>query len=406
MRKLIPSPFQFWPITLSLLFLAACEPITAGTLPPPAITVIPSNNTNSTPSYPSPLPMATRLAATSTAVPVSVVSPTPDTVCPVLASPPLGVSRFTPVDGRGTIAFSADYSRDGLALLFPETNSTVAVHQLTASRLPGSDMGFAWSPDATRIAFLYSELGVQPQPQTYLMLADLSTGEICPLVEEQGMYSRPAWAPDGRWLAFTEYDSGQLKVLRLNDGMVLTLSSSVRINTNPDWVDETHVAYIRLTDIESVADLVVQPLDGSEPNILLEDKFDLRAFSFSPDGNWLAYFANGAKLRNLGSGSEHDLGNERTFLAWSPDSQSLLGVGGLAGIFLVRPSSSSEATQLDVLGCPGSQPWASNSRRFVVNLCKDGSKLSNLGIYDLDTGILTELPLADLAPFALAWSTR
>ena len=51
--------------------------------------------------------------------------------------------------------------------------------------------------------------------ESYLMLADLLLGEICPIVDVQTKYGRPVWSPDGDKLAFVDFGSNQLKINKI-----------------------------------------------------------------------------------------------------------------------------------------------------------------------------------------------
>ena len=63
--------------------------------------------------------------------------------------------------------------------------------------------GFAWSPDGEEIAF-----GHTPDPLINswlgadISIVDVSSGDIRPLVTEDGPQSNPTWSPDGSWIAF------------------------------------------------------------------------------------------------------------------------------------------------------------------------------------------------------------
>jgi len=208
----------------------------------------------------------------------------------------LGTTNFTPVDGKGAIAYSSDSSQDGLTLIFPDTGEIVPLHQMKMQGLTGTDMSISWSPDGTKIAFLYSESWT-PRSESYLMLADLLLGEICPIVDVQAKYGRPVWSPDGQMLALVDYGNGQLKVIKLGDGSELTVGENVFEasfdEARPMWLDSEHVVYIHMTETEFVANLVNQSLDGTTPNVILERISGLRDFSFSRDGKWLAYSVRG-----------------------------------------------------------------------------------------------------------------
>jgi Tol biopolymer transport system component len=312
------------------------------------------------------------------------------------------VSGYTPIDGAGAIAFSDD----GLALLFPDTGKTTALHPLKTLGLIGVDRAFAWSPDATRIAFLYTDARPAPCGYGYLMLADLQSGEVRPLVQTLERYSRPAWSPDGIWLAYTD-QSGDLGIVRVGDGEFMVLSEDALGAVAPAWVDGEHIAYVRGGVSSEVTDLVSQPLDGSSPSILLADTPGIREFVFSPDRQQLAYYGRTLNLVDLHAKVAKNLGGDPSErLQWSPDGQYLLGRGGLSGVYLVRPNVAL-VTQLDFFGIPGTaQSWASDSRRFAVILAADNSKHTAIGIYALDSHTLKELPIEVQPPYELAWSTR
>ena len=111
-------------------------------------------------------------------VPTAIVTSTSESACPpsVTIKPP-SMSRFDTIEGSGAIA----YSGDGLELVFPQTKSTIIVHSLTRLGLDGVDGNFVWSPSGTRIAFLYTDLRPEGCRRGYLMLAELSQGEVHPL---------------------------------------------------------------------------------------------------------------------------------------------------------------------------------------------------------------------------------
>ncbi len=332
---------------------------------------------------------------------ISVSSEVPTSACPRSTLPLPPASSYTPIDGTGAIAFSDD----GLALLFPDTGKTTALHPRKTLGLVGVDWAFAWSPDATRIAFLYTDAKLAPCGYGYLMLADLQSGEVRPLVQTLERYSRPVWSPDGTWLAYTD-QSGDLGIVHLGDGEVKVISKDALGAVAPGWVDGEHIAYVRAGSSE-ITHLVSQPLDGSSPSILLADTPGIREFVFSPDRRQLAYYGRTLNLADLHTKVAKNLGGDPSErLQWSPDGQYLLGRGGLSGVYLVG-SNMARVKQLDLFGIPGTaQSWASDSRRFAVVLGADNSKHAAIGVYALDSHALKELPIEVQPPYELAWSTR
>ena len=377
--------------TLWLVAITSCRPTTTSALPTDAAkpTVVISALVVTT------RPPTPTIAATST--PASAL-------CPSLSITPPSTSHFNPIDGAGAIA----YSGDGISLAFPATGVTVTIHTISQLSLDGADWAFAWSPDATQIAFLHTVLGPPRECLGgYLMLADLGSGEIRRLLETPGIYSRPVWSPDGERLAFSEV-TGSLQVLQVSNGTLLTLSQDAFGAEMPTWIDAEHVVYARHSE-SGGAELVSQPLDGSTPSILLTDApSGDGSFDISPDGRQLAYLGAGLRLVDLKSGNERSLGFEPSLdrLQWSPNSRYLLVHGGLAGVYLIRPDSDDAIAQLDFFGVPGvSQAWAPDGGRFAVLSGPEG-ETPHIGIYDVDAAKLSELLVEVQRPFDLAWSTR
>jgi WD40-like Beta Propeller Repeat len=376
-----------------LLFAPACGPqvgvptTTIQRTSQPEVAGTATSEDRPTPSQPSP-------SITTTATSASA--------CPSLATIEApGASRFNPIEDTGAIA----YSGDGLELVFPNTSSTVVIHPLTKLGLDGVDRNFVWSPDGTQIAFLHTDPGSEDCARGYLMLADLSLGEVRLLIKTPGLYSQPAWSPDSKWLAFTQ-EIGQLNVVNGSNGELLMLSDDAHGLVPPAWLDAKHVVYVRSTGFKDLADLVSQALDGSTPNVLLKG-VSLYGFALSPNSRQLAYYGGSLTLLDLQSGATHDLGLEPSErLQWSPNGQYLLGRGGLAGIYLIRPNASSQVTQVNFLGLPGpAQSWASDSQHFVALIGPEDA-LPLIGIYNVDTQTLRELPVTVHPPYVLAWSPR
>jgi dipeptidyl aminopeptidase/acylaminoacyl peptidase len=97
--------------------------------------------------------------------------------------------RWSPDDSQ--IAFLSQQSGwNEVWLVRPDGDG---LRQLTHLGLDVADI--AWSPDGTRLACTLNRQGA-----LHLAVLDGQTGEATPLCTNDGVFSRPQWSPDGRWL--------------------------------------------------------------------------------------------------------------------------------------------------------------------------------------------------------------
>lgn len=369
--------------------------------------------------------MRPALPSTSTPIPTALATqsaePTESVPCPLPQVKPPSESRFDPLDGAGAIA----YSNNGLWLVYPATGRTVQLHQ-------GLDTAFVWSPDGNRITFL-SRLRSEPCAFAFLMLADLRTGTIRPLLDRPGLYSRPAWSPDGRYLAYTE-SNGRLQVLRLSDNQVRVLSDDAYMSKvidlrgdtvdvlpqAPKWVDGMHIAYLKSDEFGGVLGLAEVSLDGSESAMLVTDTVcPYDGFTLAPDGSRLAYARSEESpllvidLRSdervaVEENSSKSVRSPSERLQWSPDGVYLVGRAGPVGIFLMEGDPPAyRVSQLKAFGVLGeAQSWAPDSRRFVILVEEGNNQLPSLAIYDLEQVTLSELAVELRPPYTVAWNPK
>jgi WD40 repeat protein len=379
-------------INVLMTILVACQPVgtVTSTVSSPLPPTITATHAQTTPNATEPITL-TSLAPDCQAVTFSAPEP----------------SQFKPIKASGAIA----YSGDGLTLIFPDTGALASIHSLVTLGLQGYDRGFVWSPDGEKIVFLHSVHGPPLEClYGYVLLADLAMGEVRTLTATAGIYSHPAWSPDGQRVAISD-ETGTVRVIHVESGDTVVLAANAARSLPVTWLDNEHLAYLRAGALDSVhADLVSQPMDGSNPITLVPDlPTRAGAFAISPDGKSLAYLRGALILRDLQSGMENNLGAEpalEELLQWSPNGQYLLGRGGLTGMYLITPDSTSKIRQLGPAGIPGRiQPWAPDSQRFVL-MAGDEQAPSRIGFFDLDTGAIQELGVELHPPFELAWNTR
>jgi TolB protein len=163
--------------------------------------------------------------------------------------------------------------RDGNAELYVVNRDGSNLHRLTNH--PASDMSPTWSPSGTQIAFTSDRTGTpqvwsvgadglglrkitseayadratwSPAPYNEIAFAsrtgpgfdikviDLASGQVRQLTFGEGTNESPAWAPNGRHLAFTSTRAGKVQVFVIaRDGKNVKQITNVGNNYQPDW---------------------------------------------------------------------------------------------------------------------------------------------------------------------------
>jgi TolB protein len=116
----------------------------------------------------------------------------------------------------GTLDYNANWSRDGQWIAFTsERNGSADLYRVKSDgngleRLtddPAFDDQSTFSPDGSQIVFV----STRAAGRANLWILDISTRKATPLTSGAGGDFRPAWSPDGRWIAFSSDRGGPMR---------------------------------------------------------------------------------------------------------------------------------------------------------------------------------------------------
>ncbi|TPW08046.1 MAG: serine/threonine protein kinase, partial [bacterium] len=148
------------------------------------------------------------------------------------------------------------------------------------------------SPDDRRVALRREESAEMSD----IWIADLERGVATRFTDEPGTNEEPRWSPDGTRIAYlwSNSSSPRIKVKSLVGESVTTyLDSDPLFKQLLGWTpDGQNVVYARL-DPATQWDLWILPMNGShEPRPYLTTRFTELAGLVSPDGRWISYNSN------------------------------------------------------------------------------------------------------------------
>lgn len=197
------------------------------------------------------------------------------------------------------------FKRDGAGYLTDRRDHLYVVDLATREAqllTPGDhdDALPAWSPDGTRIAFV-SKRGPDPDRHDNfdLFVIEAAPGaEARPVTTFEGAdahpdsESRPAWSPDGRWLAYLQggtpkefwYGVQELAVVPVEGGAPRVLTASLDRNVwTPAWSRDGNEIFFLLEDDRSTHVASV-PARGGAVRRHTQGRRFLRAFTRAPGG--------------------------------------------------------------------------------------------------------------------------
>lgn len=193
------------------------------------------------------------------------------------------------------------FSPDGTKLLFQarvEENTEICSVNVDGSGFvnltqnPSRDMGPAYSPDGTRIAFAASRASGTSTFEIYVMNSDGSDPRL--VFGDRAISSGPTWSPDGKTIVFANDREGgrignfELFSVSVDGGPERRLTDRPRYDVDPVFSpDGTRIAFVSNTD--GNAEIYVMNADGSAVLRLTRDVGSDLYPHWSPDGKKLIF---------------------------------------------------------------------------------------------------------------------
>ncbi len=149
---------------------------------------------------------------------------------------------------------------------------------------PQPVMSPAWAPDGKKLAYVSFEEG-----HAAVYIQNLASGTREKVADYEGINSAPAWAPDGMHLALTLSRDGnpEIYVLDLQSRQLRRLTDNAAIDTEAAWAPDGK-SLVFTSDRGGKPQIYRMSADGGKARRLtFEGEYNSRA-SFSPDGQRLA----------------------------------------------------------------------------------------------------------------------
>jgi len=198
-----------------------------------------------------------------------------------------------------------------------------------------------FSPDGQRLA-----LEINDGKQRDIWIYDWARDNIKQLTYDAGDDMNPIWTPDGRRIVFSS-DRAKPGIRNIywtnadGTGEVTRLTDGPNVQYPSSWTPDQKVLAFQEARGATSWDLMLLPMEGDAtkgwkpgtPTVLLATPFTEVFPTFSPDGRWIAYFANDSGAMDVyvrpfpGSGGPWRIslpGQAATFPRWSRTSPELL----------------------------------------------------------------------------------
>lgn len=155
----------------------------------------------------------------------------------------------------------------------------------------------AWSPDGKQLAI---STGTPGQLHLFVVEAGGTASPQIVTYALAGDSVDPRWSPDGSWIVFTLRDAGssQLYLVHPDGSGLHRLSDGTARDEQPDFSpDGRRVVFA--SDRAGSQQLYVVSITGGVPTRLVADPGDDTRPAWSPDGQWIAYTNDNGELHGI-----------------------------------------------------------------------------------------------------------
>ena len=365
--------------------------------------------------------------------------------------------------GNGDLHFSPDGSKLAVSVILVEGRTEIWILPMAGKPyllFPSTPLSeglrtFSWMPDGQRLVFSNGFIGGSNQ---HLFLGDMEHDRIWPVTGGPAAEQAPSVSPDGRTVAISSMEGAyDLVEVPLDGSGIRSLGSTPRNEVTPSWSPLGGRTYAYATDRTGIYEiwlrnetdgserpLVTQKDFGSDKTALILDvKFSpdgqriayrrvgdkdesiwistiagdppvrlarepggvfQRGPSWSPDGNWIAYYSTRnersviLKAKVGGTGTPVLLRNDvETYPRWSPDGKWLL----------------CGTSELWIISADGETRRSISERQWTISgWSRDGAKIFGIRtvegrrvvLAEIDVRSGVETRIANLGPYSAAFA--
>ena len=235
---------------------------------------------------------------------------------------------------------------------------------------------FTLSPDGDRIAVRVDD----PENQD-VWIYDLTRNTSSRLTFDPGVEFFPVWTPDGEHVAFGDEPLSWKSTDGTGEVEVLAEGVNGRPNAfSPDG------GTLIFHDQSSGSNIGIMSLEGERNStLLLEDQFDKRNASFSPDGRWIAYQSNESgqtevyvrPFPDVDSGYWQMSTDGGAWPLWNPNGQELFYAGpeGMMAVAIeTEPTFVPGAVELLFDTIPYATPFTGGNTNRRLDISSNGEQ--------------------------------